>query len=327
MDTFFYAFIVLLFVAVVLGFEGAFQWWSAHHGPAAKRIESRIRALSAGGHVQRERLSILKHRMLSDSKTFDALLASVPRIQVLDRLLQQSGLTWSVGRLAGMSIAAALIALVVGVLMPFHMQPVLLALAAVAVLMLPTLHILRHRAKRLKRMEHQLPDVADMISRALRAGHSFSGAIGMVADEFVDPMGAEFRITFDEINYGVSINDALMNLASRVPIRDLRYFVVAVLIQRETGGNLAELLDSVASLVRERLKLFDKVRVLSAEGRLSAWILGALPFVTAGVLMIINPTFLSVLWKDPAGLLVIKVMLVLMALGLWWMRRIVRIHV
>ncbi len=100
-----------------------------------------------------------------------------------------------------------------------------------------------------------------------------------------------------------------------------------MLIQRETGGNLAELLDSVAALVRERMKLFDKVRVLSAEGRMSAWILGALPFVTAGVLMLINPTFLSTLWQDPAGLIVVKVMTAMMAFGIWWMRRIVRIHV
>lgn len=140
-------------------------------------------------------------------------------------------------------------------------------------------------------------------------------------------MGSEFRVTFDEINYGVSLHDALMNLAARVPVSDLRYFVIAVLIQRETGGNLAELLDSIAHLIRERFKLFDKIRVLSAEGRMSAWVLGLLPFGTAAMMMLMNPEFLRVLWEDSVGLRMIGVTLVSMVLGMLWMRRIIRIHV
>ncbi|HHX4174562.1 TPA: type II secretion system F family protein, partial [Burkholderia contaminans] len=166
-----------------------------------------------------------------------------------------------------------------------------------------------------------------MISRALRSGHSFTSTLGMVGDEFPDPMGGEFRITFDEVNYGVSLHDALMNLATRVPVQDLRYFVIAVLIQRETGGNLAELLDCISALIRERFKLFDKVRVLSAEGRLSAWILGLLPFGTAAVMALLNREFLSVLWEDPAGIRMVGGMLVSMLFGLFWIRRIVRIRV
>ena len=149
----------------------------------------------------------------------------------------------------------------------------------------------------------------------------------MVSDEFSEPMGGEFRITFDEINYGVSLHDALMNLATRVPVRDLRYFVIAVLIQRETGGNLAELLDTIARLIRERFKLFDKIRVLSAEGRMSAWVLGCLPFGTGGVMMLLNRDFLSALWTDPAGYKIIGLMLLMMAFGVLWMRHIIRIHV
>jgi tight adherence protein B len=125
----------------------------------------------------------------------------------------------------------------------------------------------------------------------------------------------------------VSLNEALMNLATRVPVRDLRYFVIAVLIQRETGGNLAEVLDGIASLIRERLKLFDKIRVLSAEGKLSAWILGLLPFATAGLMMVVNPTFLEVLWHDSAGIKMIEVVASSMFSGVLWMRRIVRIRV
>jgi tight adherence protein B len=166
-----------------------------------------------------------------------------------------------------------------------------------------------------------------MLARALRSGHAFTGAIGMVGSEFAEPMSGEFRITFDEINYGISLNEALMNLATRVPIRDLRYLVIAVLIQRETGGNLAELLDGITSLIRERFKLFDKVRVLSAEGKLSAWILALLPFGTAGVMVTINPGFLDVLWQDPAGVNLLWTVLGSMVFGVFWMRHIVKMRV
>ena len=325
MDPIFYAFVILLFVAVVLTFEGLYQWWNARHGAAAQRIEARIRAMSAGGQVQQERLSILKERMLNDARPFDRWLMRVPRVQSLDLLLQQSGLTWSVAKLIGISLAMPPIALFV---LTFTPLPFLVTLPiALGFAILPTLRVMRCRRKRMSKLERQLPDVCDMIARALRSGHAFTSAIGMVSDEFSEPMGSEFRITFDEINYGVSLHDALMNLATRVPVRDLRYFVIAVLIQRETGGNLAELLDSIAALIRERFKLFDKIRVLSAEGRMSAWVLGCLPFGTGGVMMLLNRDFLSVLWTDPAGLKIVGVMLTMMAFGVLWMRRIIRIHV
>ncbi|RQR57640.1 pilus assembly protein TadB [Burkholderia sp. Bp9126] len=325
MDPIFYAFVILLFVAVVLTFEGIYQWWNARHGVSAKRIEARIRAMSAGGQVQKERLSILKERMLNEAKPFDRLLMAMPRIQSVDLLLQQSGMSWSVAKLAGISLALPPIALLA---LSFTTLPLLIAaLVALPAASLPMLFVMRNRGRRMRKLERQLPDVCDMIARALRSGHAFTSAIGMVSDEFSEPMGSEFRVTFDEINYGVSLHDALMNLATRVPVRDLRYFVIAVLIQRETGGNLAELLDSIAALIRERFKLFDKIRVLSAEGRMSAWVLGLLPFATAGAMMVLNPEFLAVLWQDTAGIKMVATTLVSMAFGVLWMRRIIRIHV
>ena len=166
-----------------------------------------------------------------------------------------------------------------------------------------------------------------MLARALRSGHAFSGAIDMVGTEFAEPMSGEFRIVFDEINYGVSISEALTNLATRVPIRDLRYFVIAVVIQRETGGNLAEVLDGITALIRDRFKLFDKVRVLSAEGRMSAWVLGLLPFCVGAAMMAINPDFLNTLWQDPVGVKMIAVASGGMLFGILWMRHIVKIRV
>jgi tight adherence protein B len=325
MNTIFYGFVILTFVAVVLAIEGGYQWWNARHGAAARRIESRIRAMPAGGNVQQERLSILKKRMLDESKPFDRLLLRMPRVHRLDLVIQQSGLDWTLPKLIMLSTVFAAFAWLA---LSFATLPQLAALpVALFAGCLPMMYVMRCRGKRMRKLERQLPDICDMIARALRSGHSFTSTLGMVGDEFPEPMGGEFRVTFDEVNYGVSLHDALMNLVTRVPVQDLRYFVIAVLIQRETGGNLAELLDSIAALIRERFKLFDKVRVLSAEGRLSAWILGLLPFGTAAVMALLNREFLSVLWEDPAGIRMVGTMLVSMLFGLIWIRRIVRIRV
>ena len=177
------------------------------------------------------------------------------------------------------------------------------------------------------KIEQQLPDALDLIGRALRAGHAFPTAVKMVSDELNDPIGGEFRILFDEVNYGISMHTALLNLAARIPVTDLRYFVIAVLIQRETGGNLAELLDNISAIIRARLKLFGQIRVLSAEGRLSAWILTLLPVGVALVMNIVNPAFIGVLWKDPMGLRLVTMAVLLMIFGIFWMWRIVKIHV
>ncbi|WP_439671351.1 Type II secretion system protein GspF domain-containing protein [Cupriavidus necator] len=325
MSTIFYAFGILLFVAVVLCVEGIYLWWSNAHGPAAKRIEARLRALSAGGHVSAEQLSILKKRLLASSPRMQQWLMSVPRVGALDRWLEQSGSTWSVAQLLGY---CAMVALCTVALIPLLPVPVPLMLAGAALAgALPLLHVMRLRGKRVRQMEAQLPDAVDMISRALRAGHSFSGALGMVGQEMKAPLGPEFRTTFEEINYGVALNEAMTNLAMRVPVGDLRYFVIAVLIQRESGGNLAEILDTIGNMVRERLKLFDKIRVLSAEGRMSAWVLGLLPFGTAGLILLVNPSFMKVLWEDPIGLQMIGGALVSMTFGVLWMRKIIRIRV
>ena len=149
----------------------------------------------------------------------------------------------------------------------------------------------------------------------------------MVGSESSEPIASEFRITFDEVNYGVALDDALLNLATRVPSIDLRYFVIAVLLQRDTGGNLAELLANLSSLIRARFKLFGTIRVLSAEGRLSAWVLSLLPFVAAGLMSLVNPKFMSILWTDPAGLTLVWVAAGMAVFGIFWMWRIVKIRV
>jgi tight adherence protein B len=325
MNTSFIGFAVLAFLAIVLLIESLYLFWSSRHGPVVKRMDERIRALSAGGNVSAEQLSILKQRMLSDSPLITRLLQVLPRVHALDRQLQQSGLTWSVARFVTYTLLSALTGLFIGIVLHAPWT-VMFALAGASALL--PLMILRHkRGKRVLHLERQLPDAADLISRALRAGHSFPAALGMVGEELPNPLGGEFALAFDEINYGVSMNDALLNMVSRVPVDDLRYFVIAVLIQREAGGNLAEILGSISSIIRERLKLLGKVRVLSAEGRLSALILAVLPFAVMGVLSVINPGYIKVFWSDPLGMRLAVYSLTMMLFGILWMRKLIRIRV
>lgn len=323
-DSLFLFFAIAVFVAVALGFESAYLWWNSTRGPEVTRLRERLRTISAAGHGGAA-VSLLKQRLLSDSPAVERLLLRIPRVAALDRLLLQSGVSLSVAELIGLTLLLAVGAFFGVVLLG---RGWLFGLVTAALLgVLPTLHVLQARTKRLALTETQLPEAVDLMVRALRAGHAFPTALQMVGDEMPAPIGSEFRTLFDEINYGVNLQDAMLNLVARVPSTDLRYLVVAVLIQRETGGNLAELLDNISSIVRSRLKLMGEIRTLSAEGRLSAWILALLPFGTALLINLVNPGFMSVLWKDPLGVKMIWGALSLMALGIWWMRRIIRIRV
>ncbi|WP_395067700.1 type II secretion system F family protein [Paraburkholderia silvatlantica] len=325
MSTTFILAILLLFVAVVLASQGAWEWWNSRHGAVARRLESRIEAVATGGVGRKEAMSILKARKLDGSTFGQRMLLLMPGIRSFEAWVQQSGISWTASRVIAMCALMPVVVIVTGMFIrvPFAM----LASAAASSTLMPLMYVRYRRTKRMRRFQKQLPDACDMLARALRSGHAFSGAIDLVGTEFADPMGAEFRTTFDEINYGVSLNEALTALAQRVPVGDLRYLVIAVLIQRETGGNLAELLDGIASLVRERFKLFDKVRVLAAEGVLSARVLGLLPVVTGGAISLVNPDFLEVLWRDPAGVMMLQAGSALLVAGMIWGRRIVRIRV
>jgi tight adherence protein B len=185
----------------------------------------------------------------------------------------------------------------------------------------------RARTRRLVRIEEQLPEAADFIARALRAGHSFTNVLQIVGTELPEPLSGEFRLAREEINYGVPMSEALHNMAERIPLTDLRYLIIAVLIQRESGGNLAEILTNISLIIRGRLKLAGQVRVLSAEGRMSAWILGALPVVVMTLMVLVNPKYISMLWTDPVGLKVLWIACGMIVVGVIWLRRVIRIHI
>lgn len=324
MDYLFVLFMVAAFFAVVLLLEGFYQLWNATHGPEIKRINQRIQAMSAGGY-QGKSAHLAKQRLLSETPAVEKFLLGIPRIHGLDRLLEQSGSSMSVAQFLGLTLLVGLAGLLLGHFLglPWFLS-MLLGLAAAS---LPYAAVLNKKNKRVGKIERQLPDALDLMSRALRAGHSFPSALDMVGKEGQQPIAQEFRVVSDEINFGIPLNDALNNLAVRVPVTDLRYFVIAVLIQRDTGGNLAELLDNLSHLMRERFKLLGHIKVLSAEGRLSAWILTILPFAMILMINIINPDLMSVLWTDTLGKKLSAAAMVAMVLGVIWMWRIIKIRV
>ena len=172
-----------------------------------------------------------------------------------------------------------------------------------------------------------MPEAADFLGRALRAGHSFANVMQMVGEEMPEPIAGEFKFAYEEINYGVPMNEALHNLAVRVPLTDLRYLVIAVLIQRESGGNLAEVLGNISRLIRARLKLLGQVRVMSAEGRMSAWILGLLPLAVLVLMSISNPAYIRVLWTDPIGVRLMWYSGAVAVGGIFWLRKLIRIRI
>lgn len=324
MDSSYVLFAVLMFVAVVLALEGSYQVWASKNSAEAKRLAVRLRAIESGGRetmLTIERAQARGHWLWLDSH----VIALLPRGDRLFRYLDTSG----TGKTAGEMIVTSTVLALLGLFVPIMLaKPLVFAIFGAMVLAaVPWWRLSRQRNQRIRLFEKQIPEALDLMSRAMRAGHAFPTAVQMVGDEMADPIGQEFRTLFDQTNYGMPQQEALLRLADRVPVADLGYFVVAVLIQRDSGGNLAELLDNIASIVRARLKLLGSVRTLSAEGRLSAWILIALPFVTGALINILTPTFMAVLWTDPAGIRLVGAAMISMAIGVVWMRNIIQIRV
>ncbi len=327
MDLLYYAFALLVFVAAALTIEAIHGWWFSTQSRAARRLNQRLdqvrrhRILPADSSTE----GLYKNRRLSRHARVDEWLRQVPGIHALDKWLQQSGTGWSVGRLlmnTGIVFAAG-----------FLLSLLLLSLLSVALIVGalcavgPLAIIWSRREERLITLEKQLPEAADLVSRSLKAGHALPSTLTMLADEMPDPIAAEFRIVSDEINYGLPMSEALQRLAERVPLTDLRYMVVAILIQREAGGNLAEIMSNVSLLVRQRLKLLGDIRTMSAEGRLSAWILCLLPVVIAGLFFLLSPDYLKQFIDDPAGPMMLGASALMMLFGVLWMRQLIRIRV
>jgi tight adherence protein B len=255
----------------------------------------------------------------------DRAMAQMPAGVSLAALIEQAGVKMGVSTLL-------LLAAVSTVVCAFLLATLLRASwgllpGAIAGLALPYVVLRKKRTYRMRRFEEQFPEALDLLSRAIRAGHAFTTAMGMVADDAPDPIGPEFRKTFDEQNFGLPLKDALLNMSERVPLMDVRFFVTAVLIQRETGGNLSEILDNLSHVVRERFKILRQVRVYTAHGRLTGWVLMALPASLAVALSFINPDHIDLLFKEQMGRMMILAAIVMQTVGYVWIQKVIKIEV
>lgn len=313
-----------IFITLVLLIEAAYMGVRMLRTSESRSIRRRLRTLSAGGGDRGE-VDILRKRILSDVPWLNSFLMKITRIHELDRLLEQANTGMPLGFFILLSFLLAAVVFAGGsILRVNHSVLIIFALMLAA---MPFLYLLSLKQKRMAKFQEQLPDALDLIARALKAGHAFSGGLKMVAEEFGDPIGNEFGKTLDEINFGVGVEQAMKNLARRVDCQDLQFFVVSVIIQRETGGNLAEILEKISSLVRERFKLYGKMRTLAAEGKLSAIILIVLPFLIALYFFAIQPEYIGLLFKDPLGITMLVGASIMMTLGVFVMRKMIQIRV
>lgn len=319
MDTLSAMFLVLGFLAVFMLIEGFFLLWTDPGAVAVKRVRERL-YLMASVDKAKPLPSISRERRLSADVGLHLLLSKLPKVDALDRLLLQAGSEHSTAELLAAMGTSLALGFALGSLLDLWWAWV--PLLGVAFAAIPVAWLRWKRARRLHVIVAQLPDALDLICRALRAGHALSATLSMVASQSRQPIAGEFKTTFDEINFGVSTKNALLNLAARVPAPDIRFFVLAVSIQLETGGNLANLLGILATLIRERFKFFGKVRVLAAEGKLSAYILTGLPLFLGAMIHLVNPSYLGLLFSDPAGIVVVQVALVMMLIGVFALWRI-----
>jgi tight adherence protein B len=272
--------------------------------------------------------SILKDEASLEAKARSIDFKDIPFLASMEENIRQAGLTWSPMGLAGAMVVGALIGALLGSLVriPVFQQFSMLAFA-LALGSLPYAYVRLQRNKRMNMFEEQFPDSLDFLARSLRAGHAFSVSLEMLADESPDPLGQEFRIVFHEQNLGAPIDVALQNLAIRIPLLDVKFFVSAVLLQRETGGNLAEILTKLAYVIRERFRLKGQVKAASAHGRLTALVLTFLPIVTMLALMVVAPGYLQSMANDPDGKYLIIGAIVGQIIGYYTMRRIIDIKV
>lgn len=300
---------------------------------------SSLPAMLVQRRVQARMDDVARHLQPEDGQPFDLVkrqsdgaLPAIDRVVAgtgagnwIARLLDQAGSKTGVSTVlliaAGLGLAVGFGAAVL-LHNPFGFLPGFLAGSSI-----PFIVLMRKRTVRIRRFEEQFPEALDLLSRAIKAGHAFQTAMGMVADEGAEPMGPEFRKTFEEQNYGLPLKDALNNLATRMPLLDVRFFVTAVLIQRETGGNLSEILDNLAYVVRERFKILRQVRVYTAHGRMTGYVLLALPAFLAVALMFINPEHMNTLFTTKAGNFMIAATVVMQTIGYIWIRNIVTIEV
>ncbi len=321
----------MILLAVVI-FIGVFSVAAAYlaAGAAPKSVDAAKAArlsmsMASASHAARDISSVVRKETFSAIPWMHQWLVQFELTPLIRLLLYQADLSWTVGglllaTLAGFSASTYIVWLRTRA---FAFS----AICGVAVCLLPLAYVFFRRGRRFKKFEEGLPGALDLMVSALRVGQSLNSALSLVSKECQDPIRSEFRICFDEQNYGLELRAAMNNMLVRVPVQDLRLVTTAILIQKESGGNLAEVLEKAAHVTRERFRIKRQVMVHTAQGRLTGWILTALPIGLGIALYLINPTMMSVLWTRPIGIKLLWAAVIMMVVGSLIIRKIVRIEV
>jgi tight adherence protein B len=293
-----------------------------------RQLESRLQEISQAPEEKSKESKLqdlFKEHKAGPLPGVDRFLKGTARGSALNHWIEQTGVRTTI---SGLFMKAALCAGVIGLSLPMVIRASWAMPAGAAIgFGLPFMVLRIKRNRRLRAFEEAFPEALDLIARALKAGHAFATGLKMVADEMSEPVGPEFRKTFDEQNFGLPLKDALENLTFRVPIIDVRFFATAVMIQRETGGNLSEILENLAHVVRERFKILRQVRVYTAHGRLTGYVLLALPAVLCIALAFINPDHMNLLFHEHLGKMLLMAALIMQTVGYIWIRQVVKIEV
>lgn len=319
--------VAFVFVAVFVVISLVLVAGSSRAGADSKQILANLNSALASYRpaASLQPVDIRKDQQLSAIPWVDALLSRMAIIPRLSTLLTQSDLKWRPGALLLMTAAAFVIP---GALVYLRTEAVLFALIVAGICgAAPIAFVMFKRRQRFNAFEQRLPDALEMMVSALRAGHSFVAALRVVANESAEPVAGEFRICYDEQNYGLELRTAIDNMVNRVPLQDLKIVMTAVLIQKESGGNLAEVLEKASQIIRERFRLRRQVRTHTAQGRLTGWILSLLPIVLGMALYLVNPKTMSLLWTNPMGLKMLYTSIVMMIIGALTIRKIVNMEV
>jgi len=315
--------------SVLLAF-GVFQVVMDLRKTNQKRMIDRLKERSGTGDRKKTdkdiKSQVLRRRARqAEPIGIDKIIGKLSFVPKLQRMLDQANIDWSASRMLMNLVAAA--AGVLCLLLLVHVGPITSMGVALLVVFLPLMYVLVRRRKRMSKLLMQLPDVFELISQALRAGHSLASGIHLVSQQMPDPVGTEFGRVFHEQNLGIKLEEAMTNMADRVDMLDVRFFVTAVLVQRQTGGDLVEILNNIGAVIRDRISLFGQVRALTAEGRLSGAVLLALPIIVFFAELQLNPDYASVLLYDPKGRIMLVAASVMMLLGWAMIRKIVNIKV
>ena len=315
----------LVFVVVAAAVFGALLLFNQRSARARLIKERLANERKAPERPPEDELALLRDEQLSKIPALDTLLRRSARVSDLQKMLAQGGLQMRAGNFLGLSAAIGVVATVAAYNFSHRVEVAWVAFLIGAVV--PYTYASVRRNRRFEKFEELFPEAIDTLARAVRAGHAFTTALEMITSEVAEPVSGEFRQLFEEQKFGMPVRDALMNLTERVPLVDVKFFVTAVMLQRETGGNLAEILDNLSYVIRERFKIQRQVRVYTAQGRLTMALLMGMPPIIVTVMLILNPSFIRPLFADPIGHTLLVAGIVLQTVGYFVIRKIIRIRV